>query len=225
MPPTLPAGEPEAGPWRRVPVSTLLDLLVAIVGTPAGRPRIVAVDGRGASGKSTLADRLHRAAPRSAVVHTDDLAWHEPLFGWGHLLADHVLRPLHRGGGLSYRPPQWDVRGRRGSLEIPADTSLVIVEGTGASQRAHRDLVDATVWVQADVVEAERRGIARDIATGVNGSPAEAVAFWHAWMAEELAFLDRERPWCRADVIVSGTGSVDPDADLIGIAPPLDGAR
>jgi hypothetical protein len=68
------------------------------------------------------------------------------------------------------------VRGRRGSLEIPADTSLVIVEGTGASQRAHRDLVDATVWVQADVV-------------------------------------------------VSGTGSVDPDADLIGIAPPPDGAR
>lgn len=41
------------------------------------------------------------------MIHTDDLAWHEPLFDWGHLLADDVLRPLHAGRALSYRPSQW----------------------------------------------------------------------------------------------------------------------
>ncbi|WP_448616355.1 hypothetical protein [Modestobacter sp. URMC 112] len=97
---TLPPGEPEAGPWRPAPLPALLDLVLTAAGNPEDRPRIVAVDGRGASGKSTLAARLGALVPASAVVHTDDLAWHEPLFGWGHLLADDVLRPLREGRAL-----------------------------------------------------------------------------------------------------------------------------
>lgn len=86
----------------------------------AGRPRIVAVDGRGASGKSTLADRLSRQVSRSAVVHTDDIAWHEPYFAWGRLLADQVLRPMRCGAGVSFRPPAWVKHGREGMIEVPA---------------------------------------------------------------------------------------------------------
>ena len=88
---TLPPGEPAAGLWRTVPVHELIDDVRRVAGDPAGRPRVVAVDGRGVSGKTTLAARLHQHLPVSAVVHTDDLAWHEPLFGWGHLLADRIL--------------------------------------------------------------------------------------------------------------------------------------
>ena len=202
---TLPPGEPAAVDWRVVRVGALVELLASGVGQVRGRPRIVAVDGRSASGKSTLAARLHHAVPRSAVVTTDDLAWHEPLYAWGDLLADGVLRPLREGRALAYRPPQWDVRGRAGVIEVPAGLDLVVIEGTGASHREHADLVDATVWVQADRAEAERRGIARDIASGVNGGPEEATAFWHAWMAEELRFFERQRTWERADVVVNGT--------------------
>ncbi len=201
----LPPGEPAVPAWRVVRIGDL----VALLGVPAarapGRPRIVAVDGRSASGKSTLASRLHRAVPRSAVVATDDLAWHEPLYAWGHLLADDVLRPLREGRALAFRPPQWDARGRAGRIEVPAGLDLVVVEGTGASHREQAELVDATVWVQADRAEAERRGIARDIASGVNGGREEATAFWHAWMAEELRFFERQRTWERADVVVHGT--------------------
>lgn len=202
---TLPSGEPVVAHWRVVRVDVLVELLAAGVGAVRGRPRVVAVDGRSASGKSTLASRLHRAVPRSAVVHTDDLAWHEPLYAWGDLLADGVLRPLREGRALAYRPPQWDVRGREGAIEVPAGLDLVVVEGTGASHREHAGLVDATVWVQADLAEAERRGIARDVADGVNGGPEEATAFWHAWMAEELRFFERQRTWERADAVVHGT--------------------
>ncbi|MBM7806184.1 hypothetical protein JOD57_002021 [Geodermatophilus bullaregiensis] len=223
MTPTLPAGEPEAGPWRPVPVPALLDLVLAAAGDPRGRPRIVAVDGRGASGTSTLAARLSALAPASAVVHTDDLAWHEPLFAWGHLLADGVLRPLHEGRGLSYRPPQWDRRGRDGVVAVPPGSDLVIVEGTGASHREHADLVDATVWVQSDAAEAERRGIARDVADGVNGDPEQAAAFWHEWMREELPFLTRQRPWQRACVVVNGTPRRRLGSDHVEIAPPPTG--
>jgi hypothetical protein len=216
---TLPPGEPAAGPWRPVPFHAFADLVLTAAGTPVGRPRIVAVDGRGASGKTTLAARLHRHVPNSAVVHTDDLAWHEPLFAWGHLLADGVLRPLHRGEAVSFIPPAWAQRGRDGAVEVPAGLDLVIIEGTGASQREHAALIDTTVWVQADFAEAERRGIARDIAEGVNGDPDQAAEFWRDWMSEELPFLARQQPWRRARVIVNGTpGEQEGDDVVIALA-------
>jgi hypothetical protein len=67
------------------------------------------------------------------------------------------------------------------------------------------NLVDAVVWVQSDIAEAERRGIDRD------GGDAAAVSFWHLWMAEELPFMARQRPWTRANVIAAGTPTVPHD--------------
>jgi hypothetical protein len=72
-------------------------------------------------------------------------------------------------------------------------------------------LLDAVVWVQSDMAEAERRGIARD------GADQAADSFWHPWMAEELSFMARQRPWTRANVIVAGTPRVphDPANDVV----------
>ncbi len=215
---TLPAGEPAASPWRAVREAELAHLLLQAAGTPTGRPRVVAVDGRGASGKSTLAERLRRRVSRSTVVHTDDIAWHESYFGWGGLLADHVLRPVRRGEEVSFRPPAWAQNGREGAIEVPAGLDLVIVEGVGASQRELADLIDATVWVQSDFAQAEERGIARDIALGVNGDLEGTVAFWHEWMAEELRFLQQQRPWERACLIATGTPPIPLDDDQVAIA-------
>lgn len=217
---TLPEGEPQAGPLRVVHRTELASLLLDEAGEPVGRPRIIAIDGRGASGKSTLATQLAAALGSCAVVHTDDLAWHEPLFGWGDLLADLVLRPLHQGHALDVQPPQWQQRSREGSIVVPGGLDVVLIEGTGASHREHAGLIDATVWVQADFAEAERRGIARDIAAGVNGDEAQTVAFWHAWMAEELRFFARQQPWQRACVVVNGTPQGELAADHHEIADP-----
>jgi hypothetical protein len=65
--------------------------------------------------------------------------------------------------------------------------------------------LDAAVWVQADLPESERRGLARDIAQNDHGTAEQGLAFWHEWMAEEHAFLSQERPWERAVVVVAGT--------------------
>jgi len=217
----LPAGEPAAGSWQAVRTSELMQLVAAAARVPSGRPRVLAVDGRGGSGKSTLAERLRREATRSVIVHTDGLAWHEPLFGWGHLLA-RVLEPLRRGEPVRFQPPAWAQHGREGAIEVPACLDLVIVEGTGASQREVAPLVDTAIWVQADFAEAERRGIERDVAEGVNGDREQAIAFWRDWMAAELRFLDEQRPWERADVIVAGTPAIPLGADEWAIArPPL----
>jgi hypothetical protein len=137
-------------------------------------------------------------------VHTDDLAWCEPFFAWGRLLLQ-VLVQLQRGEALHLRPSAWRDHDRPGEIFLPAGLQLVVVEGVGASQREHAGLIDATIWVQSDFVEAERRGIARDIAEGVNGDHQESVAFWHEWMSHELPFVERQRPWERAALVVAGT--------------------
>lgn len=180
-------------------------MLYRAAGTPPARPRIIAVDGRGASGKSTLASLLHDAVPASVVVHTDDVAWHHSFFDWADILLGCVLQPILEGRAVSYRPPAWIERGRPGAIHVPLGLEMVIIEGVGAGRRELGHLIDAVVWVQSDFAEAERRGIARDIAQKANGDPDEASVFWHTWMAEELPFLEHHRPWERACVIIAGT--------------------
>ena len=79
----LPSGEPATTNWQVVTTSGLAETVRLATGEPVRRPRVIAVDGRGAAGKSTLTQALAAALPRATVVHTDDIAWHEPFFGWG----------------------------------------------------------------------------------------------------------------------------------------------
>jgi len=215
---SLPPGEPSVEHWDAVGRAEFVDLVRTAGGSPIARPQIVGVDGRGAAGKSTLATWLHKAVPASAVLHTDDLAWNEPFFAWGHLLLQ-VLQQLHRGEPVHLRPPAWRGHGRQGEIHLPAGLDLVVVEGVGASQREHADLIDVTVWVQSDFDEAERRGIARDIAQGVNGDHEETVAFWHEWMGHELLFVQQQRPWERAALVVAGTAVLPLEPGQVAVSP------
>jgi hypothetical protein len=211
---STPPVEPSAAPWRACPLVDVVAELLAALGRPTTRPAVLAVDGRSASGKSTLAARLAAAVPGSSVVHTDDVAWWESFFGWDHLMAAGVLEPLWRGEAVRYRPPAWDARERDGAIEVPAGSPLVIVEGVGASRRSLLPLLDGAVWVQSDLHEARRRGIERDLA---HGGTEE---FWDEWDREELPFLAEDRPWERAVQVLCGTPELldvphDPDVEVV----------
>jgi hypothetical protein len=69
--------EPEARPWRAVPLTVLVRALTqrgpGSIGS--GRPVILAIDGRSNNGKTSLAVRIAEAVPGAAVIHTDDIAW------------------------------------------------------------------------------------------------------------------------------------------------------
>ena len=195
--------EPAVTQWRVSATDELVAHLLSLVGAPQGRPAIIAIDGRGGSGKTTLTTALAAAVPGAQAFHLDDLIWNEPLYDWDQLYVD-TLTQLRQAGSLDLVPDKWREHGREGSIRIPVGSPLVVVEGTGAGLRAVSNLIDAHVWVQTGDDVAERRGIKRDIAEGVNGDAEESVRFWHWWMAGERPFFAKDRPWRRADVIVSG---------------------
>ncbi|MCA0454470.1 MAG: hypothetical protein LCI00_10885 [Chloroflexi bacterium] len=207
----LAPGEPHAGLWRVIPISEFVQTVFDSSQKRQNRPWIVAVDGRSGSGKSTLANRLHRAVLNSAVVHTDDVAWHHSFFGWSDLLIEGILKPLRLGEAVSYQPPGWQPHGRTGSITIPAGLDLIIIEGVGASRTEVMPYIDRSMWVQSDFDEAKRRCIARD------GDTEEVRHFWEMWMTEELVFVQQQRPWERAALIVNGTPQqpYDQNAEII----------
>ena len=203
----LHEGEPRFGGGRVVALRALVADLLARRAVGRSGPFVLAVDGRSANGKSTLAGRISTVIEGAAVVHTDDVAWWHSRFGWDDLLVDGILEPLRRGSAVSYRPPGWAPRGREGTIDVAAGAPLVVVEGVGSARRSLRPWLDAVIWVQSDLTVAEARDAAR-VAAGETTPSGLA-----GWMAEEVPFQAEERTWEVADVVVDGTPAIDHDPD------------
>jgi hypothetical protein len=211
----LHPGEVEATGWRVETLSEIVQRLRRAAPDVVGRPRLIAVDGRGGAGKSTLVGRLRAIVPASGIVHTDDVAWNQAYFDWGALMVENILRPLHRGDAVEFRPPAWVEHGRPGAIRVPAGVDVVWVEGTGIIREEFAAWIDASIWVQGDLDEQERRLVARD------GDAPEQQEHIAAWLSEELPLLRREQPWLRATVVVAGTTGLDhdPDTEIVVGAP------
>src|SRR5215472_77346 len=177
---TLHPEEPPAGPWRVERIPDVVAHLAGRADVATGlRPLIVAIDGRSSSGKTTLAERVAKAIPATAVVHTDDIAWFHSRFGWADL-AVRVLERAQVGEPLSFRPAAWDERHRAGAIVLPSGVQLFLFEGVGSSREELAHLLDGRLWVQADRVATDRRDDHRVAAGEVTRGAVEE------WMVEEL---------------------------------------
>lgn len=177
-------------------IRRLQDLPAAIASSraPAGvHTRIVAVDGAGAAGKTSLAEWLARTFD-SQVVHTDDFAsWEEPVEWWPRLL-ELVLEPLAAGRAARYEPTAWGGK-KRAPVQIEP-SGIVVLEGVTASRHAFQPYLTYSIWIETPRDLRLQRGLRRD--------GPEARAQWEEWMNAEDRYIERERPADRADVVLRG---------------------
>ncbi len=169
-------------------------LKIAAASAPPGcETRIVAIDGPGGAGKSSLA--LALAEPLGAqVVQTDDFAsWENPLDWWPELI-ERVFEPLREGKLASYRPTSWG-GGERAPVVVEPG-GIVLVEGVSASRRAFRPYLAFSIWVETDREVRLARGLERD--------GLDARGLWERWMAGEDQYVASERPAEHVDVVLPG---------------------
>lgn len=192
--------------WRRrvADVAELVSWAAGLKEPTLGQSRLVCVDGRAGSGKSSLGAAIHEAASKvcsCALVHLDDL-----LDGWEGLdrvsetLERDVLTPISQGRPGRYRRYDWHLA-RFAEVCVVEPVDLLVVEGVGSGASSYMSWITTLVWVDAPAELRARRGLTRD--------GEELRQQWVRWMAAEDALFARERTRDRADVIVDGTGEAD----------------
>ena len=197
------------------------DPAAAVVAALDGRhgTRWVGVDGKGASGKTTLAARIAAALPGSVIVHIDDFA-RPDVRGWERdRFVQQVVRPAAgRATGsvsaLGLRPQRRRrmahrfhrrTGGRGGSIGHGRTAGCSVglhdlgrgaVRGPPSSRsRAGRSGTDGPL---ADRLDAERRRVRKVAATSGAGRPGVSAADRLSLAPDRTVSFDRLAAWRRS---------------------------
>jgi uridine kinase len=191
---------------RLVELSGLLRALDRARGSGSGTT-LVAIDGAGGSGKTSLAGEVTRQLEDCVVVHVDD--FYRPMsdverrrldadggyhryFDWQRLQAQ-VLVPLSADRDAHYQAHDW-ASGDLGAWHEVVAGGLVIVEGVYSARPELAPAYDLTVFVDAPREVCLQRLAAR-------GSSAE---WTPRWRAAEDHYLETTQPIARAGFVVKG---------------------
>jgi hypothetical protein len=186
------------------PVPAVLAALADRTGT-----RWVGVDGKGASGKTTLATRIATALPAAVLIHNDDFA-RPGLPGWDRdRFVRQVLEPLLAGRPGRYQ--RWDFDADVGAEwhTVPVGVP-VIVEGVSSTDARLPVPWDYTIWIEVPTAVRRARIAERD-------GPALLHRWLTDWIPMEDAYAAGQRPQDRVDLVYVpqvdepvATGPVDP---------------
>jgi uridine kinase len=174
---------------------SVVDPVAAVVAALDGKggTRWIGVDGKGATGKTRLADRIAAALPRSVVVHIDDFA-RPDVQGWERdRFIRQVLKPLLAGRPGRYQ--RWDFDRNVGTEwhTVPSGVP-VIVEGVSATDERLGVPWDFTIWVEAPYRVRLARALERD-------GPERMDRWLTDWMPSEDAYEAAQRPQDRVHLV------------------------
>lgn len=165
-------------------------------------PVIIAVDGYGGSGKSTLCKRLKLALSNSMIIQTDDFIKypHEPnVFehDWT-AIEDNVLKRLKTDQEVITKAYDWNtlsLKNEKHSVE-----RVVLVDGIGLLDRKYSEYFDLKIWIDCPYEVALERGKRRD--KEEQGSDHDEL--WETvWGPGSQRYFKSMRPDLSADILFS----------------------
>ncbi len=191
----------------------LKEILHVIATAPkSSATKLVAIDGRGGSGKSMLARSLKGYDPTLQIVHIDSFpatAEEHPFHPLGTQtriscarVIEMVLKPLAEGRAARYRASPWWV-GQELSSEEEVITAggTVLIEGCYALRRELRHFYDYKIWVDCSPVVALERALRRD------GGEKDRVVWERVYVPNESGYIGQEEPHRCADMLVDTNGA------------------
>ena len=187
--------------WKEAALANLVVEILSITPKP-----LILIDGKGGSGKTSLAAKLLDIL-KANLVSTDDVCWCADPIHWDGEMLDGIVHPWLDGKNVAYRPSGWVKENRSGFIKVDSSKALII-EGSGACRKTLREVASYSIWVDTEPNIARMRVIQRDLANGENGGTLESVtAFTDWWDSVVDSFLLEEKAWKYADIIVSGSQS------------------
>lgn len=185
-----------AGP-RALGQDAAVAAVCRLVRARPGQTVLIGIDGGGGAGKTRFAARLAAALGDAAVVHVDDFSAPSiPEWDWERF-REQVLHPLLAGRRARYQRWGWH-------LDAPAEWHdiapgrPVIVEGVSATRREVGAPWAVRIWVDAPEPVRLHRVLERD--------GAGMLPVWREqWLPSERAYVARENPLGRVDLVVRGT--------------------
>jgi uridine kinase len=175
----------------------------------ASRTTLVAIDGMGGAGKSTLAAQLLDAIDDSGVVSVDDFyrpmaaseraglrpeGGYDRYFDWRRL-RDSVLGPIRFGLCAQYRRYDWATDRLAEWRKVEAGR-VVIVEGVYSTRPELRSCFGVTVYVVTPREQRLERMSRRD---------HDDLSWVEQWMAAEDWYEENERPEDQVDLVLYGS--------------------
>lgn len=166
---------------------------------------LIAIDGCGGAGKSTLARAMQKAlGSTTTVVHADDFyqlsgkRTNDIGGNWDLArLEEQVLKPLSQNQPAQYERYDWETDQLAETHNIPAG-GFVIVEGCYTMMEQLLPYYHFKIWVDSPRDVRLQRGIERD--------GEEMRSMWEdVWMLGELAYIQEQNPAHSADIVISGT--------------------
>ena len=189
-------------------IYTVGDLVGRIeVTKPKAATRLVAIDGRGGAGKSTIARQLRDRLSDARVIGVDDFWLPKSVrpererviaepgcdYDWQRL-RDQVIVLLSEDRPARYQRYDWETDALQEWHDV-AVGGTVIVEGVFSTRKELASLYDLRIWVDLDEEVCLARGIARD-----GGQHDE---LWREeWMPAYRSYMEQDDPLARSDVIL-----------------------
>ncbi|HVN28347.1 MAG TPA: AAA family ATPase [Candidatus Binataceae bacterium] len=167
---------------------------------------VVAIDGLGGAGKSTLARGIGDAFDGCvAIVSCDDFyrplrgedlapeQAYERCFDWERL-RDEAIAPLREGRRARYQRRDWMTDSLSEWVEVEA-REIVVIEGVFSTRPELRALIDFSIFLETPRDERLRRMTAR---------PQSDTSWMGRWMAAEGWYIAHHAPHRHADLLLQG---------------------
>lgn len=181
------------------------------------QPILIAIEGFGGSGKTTIANQLKTILGDAYVISIDDFiikekviattSWEKDGFDRDRL-EQQVLIPATTGQPIRYQQLIWQTNSLSDPIEVPT-VKYLIIEGISSYHPNIEKYYDYKIWIDTPMEIAKKRGHARE------GSHENA-QYWDLWADNDLKYKAKYHPEQRADFVISNGDAMQYSRPFLG---------